>query len=616
MSIKITRRATASPYKKVVANRGGDYNVGASTDVSSTLTAAIASLTSGRTSVETVLLRGNFTINAHVVVPSYTRVILDGTITTTTLRPSGASNWSNNMGVFELGDRTSKPITYQASVEFTPGSKIIGDYFNTNASSYPQDKVNSAAAGFTDSTLLNQKDVCGVHSYCTLINCETVGVSVENMHGAVRFETLGRTNGTPSRGNRILRTRWRYTIIGIEAYTNGYESDSLLIKDSDGSYSIDDMIALVAADGGVNGATGLMKNVVIDGLTGAKNGLRGSAVKLDGGSMTSGLGQVRDITVSNVNVTTTQATLSGITPNENVTYLVLMGNTSSRNINYVSVAGSGNWRYGIRTDVSGVDLNFNNFYAESFYGCILKSPIAPADTQKVTLANCSFKERNYPSAEANSRGFAIMGGSGAQGFKNVTLRNVKFQGYEKPLVEEGISGLGTTGTITNVEYDIDIMDKALSDLVLASTNRRMNVKKLGQLIQREGGYVLTASCNTSTPLDATTYYFGDVYVLAQQTTADVQRIYFPKAGTITSARITFHQTAGTAETSTVSIRLNNTTDTTLSAAVTNDAANTTFLNSGLSIAVTTSDYIEIKWVTPTWATNPTNVRATAHILVE
>ena len=109
------------------------------------------------------------------------------------------------------------------------------------------------------------------------------------------------------------------------------------------------------------------------------------------------------------------------------------------------------------------------------------------------------------------------------------------------------------------------------------------------------------------PADATTYYFGGAFTNALITTAAIRRLYIPKSGTIKAAYVTFSQTAGTAETSTISIRLNNTTDTAISAAITNDAAVTTFNNTGLSIAVVAGDYIEIKWVTPTWATNPTAV---------
>lgn len=601
-------------YAKVVANSGGDYTVDSSTDISSTVTTAIASLSSGRTSVESILLRGNFTVNAHIVVPSYTRIVLDGTITTSTLRPSGSTNWSNNMGVFELGDRTTKPTTTEAWVVFTPGSKIIGDYFNTNASSYPQEKVNSAAAGFTDATLLNQKDVCAVHSYCTLINSGAVDVFAENMHGVIRYETLGRTNGTQSR-NVWATGRGRYTVVGIETYVNGYQSNTLRIPYYHGENSVDDMVAIVGSDGGTVGASGTQENVTIGMITGQKNGLRGSALKIDGGSMTSGLGQVRNITVGHINVSTAVTSMSGVTQNEVIFYPILMGSTSSRNIRINSIIGTGWWRFGWRADMSGVDYHVGYFYAEALYGFALKSPIAPNDLQNIKVMDAALKQRNGSTGEAGSIGISIMGGSGAQGFKNIFIRG-SAQYFDTVLAERGIAGVGFDGTITNVEYDIDVMDKTTSNLDFTSTNRRLTIRKLGQVLSANDGYTLKASCNTSTPGDAQTLYFGDVPVLAMQTSADTQRVYFPRAGTVKAVQVTFHQTAGSNETSTVSFRLNNTTDTTISSSVVNDAANNNFVASSLSIAVTTSDYFEIKWVTPTWATNPTNVRATAYVYVE
>lgn len=531
----VTTPLTLSRTAKVtVGNAGADFNIASGSDASTTFTNAIAALTGGRTFVETVYIRGNFTIDAHVVVPSYTRVVLDGTITTTTLRPSGATNWANNMGVFELGDRTSKPITYQASVEFTPGSKIIGDYFNTSASSYPQEKVNSGAAGFTDATLLNQKDVSAVHSYCTLVDCETKGVAVENMHGAVRFETLGRTNGTPSKGNKIIDTRGRHTVIVVEAYTNGYQSDDIQILNTSGDYCIDDIVAVIGADGGVSGAGGINKGITIDGVYGHKNGLRGSAVKLDGGSMLSGLGQVRDVLVENVNVSTTQAALSGVVASENVTYMVLMGNTSSRNITYNNISGAGNWRFGARTDTSGVDLIFNNWYSESLHGIILKSPNVPSDAQKVSLSNVSLVQRNTNVGEAGSVGISIMGGSGAQGFQNVTIRNSKARYFEKPLAERGISGVGTDGTITNIDYELDIMDKAIGDVDLISTNRKVTLKKNGQIVSQDNGSVPLQNVSDPTNAqDAATKAYADtkqasdatLTALAGVTTASDKLIY-------------------------------------------------------------------------------------------
>lgn len=134
------------------------------------------------------------------------------------------------------------------------------------------------------------------------------------------------------------------------------------------------------------------------------------------------------------------------------------------------------------------------------------------------------------------------------------------------------------------------------------------------------GYTLygqLASVSVS-PADATTYYFGSNFVGALNTTANRCKLYIPASGTIDACYIyiTVLGTFGSSETSTLSIRLNNATDTTVSSSMTMSAATNTNSNTSLNIAVVAGDYIEIKWVTPTWVTNPTNICISAQIHVK
>ncbi len=134
-------------------------------------------------------------------------------------------------------------------------------------------------------------------------------------------------------------------------------------------------------------------------------------------------------------------------------------------------------------------------------------------------------------------------------------------------------------------------------------------------------YALYAYGNAFSPADATTYYFGSSFTDSPTTTAATRRVYIPKAGTITRVDLSVHNgggTVGSNETFTMLLRLNNTTDTPLSSNIQANAASggTNFYNiTGLSIAVVAGDYIEIKWVTPTWATNPTLVYVEAQVFV-
>lgn len=133
------------------------------------------------------------------------------------------------------------------------------------------------------------------------------------------------------------------------------------------------------------------------------------------------------------------------------------------------------------------------------------------------------------------------------------------------------------------------------------------------------GYTLYAESGAASfnPADATTYFFGSLGVAGVASSGGSRRLYVPKAGTIRSCYLYFFNGAtGSAETSTMSIRVDNTSDTTVSDAVTNDAQPTVFGNASLATRVAEGSYIEMKWVTPTWVSNPTGVRLSAVIYIE
>ena len=109
------------------------------------------------------------------------------------------------------------------------------------------------------------------------------------------------------------------------------------------------------------------------------------------------------------------------------------------------------------------------------------------------------------------------------------------------------------------------------------------------------------------PADATTYYFGAFSETAPTTAAATRRIYIPRAGTIKTADIMMNCAVGSNETSTLYLRKNNTTDTSLSASIALNASPYHELVTGLTITVAAGDYVEAKWVAPTWGTNPTAV---------
>jgi hypothetical protein len=131
-----------------------------------------------------------------------------------------------------------------------------------------------------------------------------------------------------------------------------------------------------------------------------------------------------------------------------------------------------------------------------------------------------------------------------------------------------------------------------------------------------GSYALhVQAASQATTTDAQTLYWGGMLV-APSTTANRWRVYIPFAGVIKAARIySYAGTAGTAEAWTMSIRKNNSADTLIAsvAAATNDRL---WANDALAIAVVAGDYIEIKEVCPTWATNPATVTRTGVIFIQ
>lgn len=119
------------------------------------------------------------------------------------------------------------------------------------------------------------------------------------------------------------------------------------------------------------------------------------------------------------------------------------------------------------------------------------------------------------------------------------------------------------------------------------------------------------------PADATTYYFGSALNTASTVDGDA-RLSMPKAGNIKAIFITVTNqgTIGSGQTSSIYFRLNQTTDTLITSSFVTNAVVGVFSNTSLNIAVAQNDTFEIKWITPNWSTNPTNVRFTVTLYIE
>lgn len=173
----------------------------------------------------------------------------------------------------------------------------------------------------------------------------------------------------------------------------------------------------------------------------------------------------------------------------------------------------------------------------------------------------------------------------------------------------GLTELAETPAAGDLVPVVDVSDTTMA---ATGTDKKVTYNNL------VGGYALQFACLGYNPADDTTYYIGITAGQSPNTTDNRARIYIPKAGNIIRADIVFFNASGngTAEASTISLRLNSTTDTSLSAAVDNSTNPFIVNKTGLSIAVVAGDYFEIKWVTPAWATNPTGTRISGSVFIK
>ena len=129
------------------------------------------------------------------------------------------------------------------------------------------------------------------------------------------------------------------------------------------------------------------------------------------------------------------------------------------------------------------------------------------------------------------------------------------------------------------------------------------------------GQYIPITMLSSTHTDAETIYFGNAAV-GLNNVPNTRKIYFPKAGTIKMAKIwSYATTAGSAEAWSMYVRKKNVTDTLIQTVslATNERS---WTNNSMSISIAAGDYVEIKGVNPTWATNPTGVAYSGYLYFE
>jgi hypothetical protein len=125
-----------------------------------------------------------------------------------------------------------------------------------------------------------------------------------------------------------------------------------------------------------------------------------------------------------------------------------------------------------------------------------------------------------------------------------------------------------------------------------------------------------SSSSSINPLDGTTRFFG---AFPPSSIATASAIYVRKACRIKEVRLAVIVTGtlGSTEQATVSVRVNDATDTTVSSVVQYDQVGPVrFDNTALDIALAAGDFFELKVVFPTFVTNPTTVFHIVSIVLE
>ncbi len=125
------------------------------------------------------------------------------------------------------------------------------------------------------------------------------------------------------------------------------------------------------------------------------------------------------------------------------------------------------------------------------------------------------------------------------------------------------------------------------------------------------GQLACGDANGFNPADGVTYYVGTLFGVDPGTTDGADGgFYIPKASSLVAVyvHIAVVGTLGTTENVSLIVRKNATTDIlTVSSTVQLNAAAVDASSTGNAIAVAAGDHLALKFVSPTWATNPTVV---------
>jgi hypothetical protein len=131
-------------------------------------------------------------------------------------------------------------------------------------------------------------------------------------------------------------------------------------------------------------------------------------------------------------------------------------------------------------------------------------------------------------------------------------------------------------------------------------------------------YSMTFAAPSATYNDSTNYVWGVLgSVLSTEANSVYRSVPVPWTGTVVAACVSMNMTTGTNESSTLYLRVDNTTNYALNTVMDCSVANNyTSAITNLNIAVTAGQKINMNWLTPAWATNPTGVSISVTIYIQ